>query len=340
MTQIRAKSATKRETVAKRADNDGMVPGCLPKSSRLANILTSSELTSVGITAAQRRALIRSGVLVPLGFRGVYAQAPLGQKTMDGPAADRALRVAAAVAVVGKGAAGSHHDAALLHGLDLLRDPSSGGMVAVTRPLDAPGSRTGRPGIRIHNAMLPDSHVTVSQGIRVTSVARTVVDLARISSFTEGVIVADSALRQRLTCEDELRRVMTNCVRWPGVTRAKRVIEFSDGRAESAFESIARVAFHDGGLPPPDLQVWVGGDDGVIGRADFLWRAHHTIAEADGAMKYADPDRARRQLQRDADLRAAGYEVVHFTWRDLMKTPHQVIRAIEAAFVRAAALRR
>ena len=109
-------------------------------------------------------------------------------------------------------------------------------------------------------------------------------------------------------------------------------------RSESPFESIARVAFHDGGLPPPDLQVWVGGDSGPVGRADFLWRAHATIAEADGALKYANPDRARQQLRRDADLRAAGFEVVHFGWAELTLTPHQVIRAIRAAFARSGTL--
>ena len=117
------------------------------------------------------------------------------------------------------------------------------------------------------------------------------------------------------------------------------MVGFSDARSESAFESISRVAFRDGGLPPPELQVWVGGEDGPVGRVDFLWREHRTVAEADGALKYANPDRARRQLRRDADLRAAGFEVVHFSWADLTLAPDQVIQAIRAAFRRAGALR-
>ena len=125
----------------------------------------------------------------------------------------------------------------------------------------------------------------------------------------------------------------------PGIDRARQVVDFSDARSESPFESISRVAFLDGGLPPPELQVWVGGEEGPVGRVDFLWREHRTIAEADGALKYADPDRARRQLRRDADLRAAGFEVVHFSWADLTLTPGQVIRTIRAAFGRAGALR-
>ena len=182
--------------------------------------------------------------------------------------------------------------------------------------------------------------MVVRGGVPVTSVARTVVDLARTTPFRSGVVLADSALHAKKTSEAELLAVAAGCTRWPGIGRARQVIEFSDGRSESPFESIARVAFRDGGLPPPELQVWVGGEHrGAIGRADFLWREHRTIAEADGALKYADADRARRQLRRDADLREAGFEVVHFTWHELTTAPDQVIEAVRAAFRRASVLR-
>jgi len=187
---------------------------------------------------------------------------------------------------------------------------------------------------------LPPAQVTRRNGLPVTSVARTVVDLARTTPFRSGVVTADCALHLGKTTKAELAVVIATCARWPGVDRARRVVEFSDGRSESPFESIARVAFRDGGLPPPELQVWVGGDAGPVGRADFLWREHGTIAEADGALKYADPDRARQQLRRDADLREAGFEVVHFGWAELTLAPSQVIHAIKAAFARARQLRR
>ncbi len=154
------------------------------------------------------------------------------------------------------------------------------------------------------------------------------------------MVSADSALYRGKVSKAELEAVIAACSRWPGIGRAREVVEFSDGRSESPFESISRVAFRDGGLPPPELQVWVGGDGVPAGRVDFLWRERRTVAEADGALKYADPDRARRQLRRDADLREAGFEVVHFGWAELTMTPGQVIRAITAAFTRAETLRR
>lgn len=307
----------------------------LPDLGRLAGVVTSGELRVAGVSRARVRRLIRQGVLVPVG-RGVYARAVPAAEAAADPAARHALRVAAALALVGPGAVGSHRSAAVIHGLGLvgrLRD----GPVAVTRPQGCGGSRTARPGVCLHTAALPAGQVVCRRGVRVTSVARTVVDLARTSSFRAGVVAADSALHEKQATRAELRAVITTCGRWPGIQQARQVVAFADARSESVLESISRVAFRDQGLPPPDLQAWVGDDNGVIGRTDFLWSGCRTIGEADGAIKYSDPARAMAQLQRDALLRAAGFEVVHFTWDEIMREPGQVAAAIRAAFRRGTA---
>lgn len=304
------------------------------KLNRLVRVMTSEELARAGVTDARIRALLRRRVLIRLR-RGVYARSSIAASLASDPQGDRLLRVAAALAIAGPAAAASHADAALIYGLDLL-DRAPEDEVSVIRPHNVTGSHTIRTGVRVHTALLPPGHVTMRNGVRVTSVARTVVDLARGSSFRSGVVVADSALRNKLTSKPELESIISQCPRWPGIQRARQVVRFSDARSESAFESIARVIFSEQGLPPPELQVWVGDDDVVIGRADFLWRAHQTIAETDGALKYSDPSRARAQLQRDARLRAAGYEVVHITWSEAHLAPWQVAESIRAAFRRAA----
>jgi Transcriptional regulator, AbiEi antitoxin/Protein of unknown function (DUF559) len=294
--------------------------------------MTTRELLSRGVSAARIRTLVRRGVLVPVGH-GVYVRAVVAARVSGDQCGEQALRVTSVLALAGPSAVGSHHSAAVIHGLDLLGRLPFG--TTVTHP---PGSasQTGGPGVRVHVAALPPEHVAVRGGVPVTSVARTVVDLARTSSFRSGVVVADSALRGKLTTKAELRSVLAACARWPGIRQARLVVEFSDARAESALESISRVAFRDHGLPAPELQAWVGGD-GVIGRADFLWRRYATVGEADGAVKYASPGRAISQLRRDASLRAAGFEVVHFTWDEIVRVPDQVAASIRAAFRRGAA---
>jgi len=173
-------------------------------------------------------------------------------------------------------------------------------------------------------------------GVRVTTVPRTVVDLARVSSFMSAVVTADSALRADtnradFTSKEALVAACAACAGWPGIRQARRAVDFSDSRAESALESCARVIFHEHGLDPPELQFTITGPDFRYS-VDFYWAEHRVVAEADGKMKYSDPQHAIRQLDRDQRLRDLGYKVVHFTWRELFQGPGDVIERIRKAF--------
>ena len=274
---------------------------------------------------------------------GVYASAATVSSLVRDARDERArqaggqlLRVAAALAVTGSRSAGSHRSAALVFGLGLV-GPGPEPWAEITRAPREPGGHANRAGALVHIATLPAAHIISYRGVPLTSVPRTVIDLARTLPFAEGVAVADSALHAGLTSKSALAAVITDCARWRGLQRARAVAAFSDARSESVLESLSRAAFHQLGLPPPDLQVWVGDDDDVIGRVDFLWRRYRTVGEADGALKYQNPARARAQLERDARLRAAGYEVVHFTWPDITRAPAQVADAIQVAFRRSGA---
>lgn len=113
--------------------------------------------------------------------------------------------------------------------------------------------------------------------------------------------------------------------------RARRVIRFSDGNAESVLESCARVAFAEQRLDKPELQVTIP-VRGDAFRVDFFWRKYRTIAEADGLGKYARPEDLKKQFARDRKLRAVGYRVVHFTWGEIFGTPEYVVAQIREAF--------
>ncbi len=291
--------------------------------------MTTAELLAVGRSKGQIQTLVRRGKLIPV-MRGVYVRADLARKVKKLPAGEYLIRAAAALAATRPTAVVSHESAAKLHELDQICEPSN--CVTLTGRPD--GGRRGKDGVRMFSTALPARYVTAIHGVPVTTVARTVIDVARTSSFQAGVVVADSALRERKTSKTELRRVLAECRQRYGSARAAQVVQFADSRSESVLESIARVAFRDFGLPPPDLQVWLGGDD-VIGRADFYWRQFKTVVEVDGGLKYADPGRAKAQLRRDRQLREAGFEVLHFDWNEVTTMPGQVAASILAAFERA-----
>lgn len=266
---------------------------------------------------------------MPLG-RGVYAAGPEGRRIRSLAGGEELLALASATTRAGPGAVVSHQSAAYLHKIALLgrNDPA---VVHLTYP---PGRGwNGRGSLRLHSAALPAHHVTGMLGLRVTTAARTVVDLARTLPFRAGLVAADSALHQRLATSEELLAVLDICTRWRGTSVAAEVIAFADARSESPLESIARVVFRDGGLPPPKLQALIG-TAGDVARVDFFWDKYRTIVEVDGAIKYADPAKAIAQLERDAWLRSLGYEVVHVTWDEITRWPDVVVARIREAFRR------
>ena len=60
--------------------------------------------------------------------------------------------------------------------------------------------------------------------------------------------------------------------------------------------------------------------------ADFLCRELKLVVELDGFSHDVQPD---RDIRRDADMRARGYTVLHFTNDDVMEDAEGVARAIQ-----------
>ena len=190
------------------------------------------------------------------------------------------------------------------------------------------------PGVLVRQAASPARQVSAAYGVPVTTPARTVVDLARTLPFVQGVVVADAALRARVTCQPELRNILDACSHWPGVRRASQVVEFADPWAESVFESVARVVFADQKLPPPQIQAPIIEAAKIIARVDFLWEKYRTIAEADGLLKYTGSEVLRAEKLRQERLADLGYEIVRITWRQIIDQPEETAARIRRAFGR------
>lgn len=287
-----------------------------------------------GLTERRFRTLVNTGALVRVRH-GVYAVAEASALADSDPARQHALLATAAIRAGHHNAdrhntvAVSHESAALLHYFDQLNPPD--GVVTLTR--DPLSSRTrARAGIKYRGAALPSAHLTWRFDVPVTSAARTVADIARTSPFMTAVVVADCAIHRLETSKRKITEVLDFCSGWPGASKARRVLAFSNGWSESVLESCARVIFARYGLPPPRLQIAFDGADYSY-RVDFYWPDYDTVAEADGLMKYdASPQLAKRQLRRDRMLRQHGLKVVHFTWHDIFDTPDRVVAWIKTAF--------
>jgi len=258
---------------------------------------------------------------------GVHA---LAEDLADpGSVRQTALLVAAARLRGGSALVAYGRTACVLHQLPLLAPAPPVPELVLPR---TPGTAARRD---VPCVWLPQEHVVQRFRLPVTSPSRTVVDVARTSSFWTGVVAADGALQAGITAS-QLAAVLESCRRSRGSRRATAVLAAARPGAESALESIGRLQLVAQGLPEPELQVELGDADGFIGRVDHYWRERRVIGEADGRGKYAGAGALWAEKVREDRLRDAGFEVVRYGWQEARDRPERLAARVRAAFARAA----
>lgn len=282
----------------------------------MTHVHQTADLRARGYTAAELARLTASGDLIHVR-RGAYAD----PDHEDGAIGTHRRLVAATAPLLSPRAVISHDSAAVLHRLPLL-GPAPTSVVA-TRP-DAPGGKR-RLLTEVHVAALEAAEVVGVDGIAVTSLARTIVDLGRSRSFGRTVVAGDAALRVGLD-PGELETVLALGRRRPGIGAARRAVRFLDGRSETAGESWSRVQMHEQGIPAPILQYKVFDDRGrFVARSDFCWEDERVLGEFDGLVKYSKllrpgqsaSDAVVEEKVREDRLREMGWRVVRWVWADL-----------------------
>jgi very-short-patch-repair endonuclease len=213
----------------------------------------------------------------------------------------------------------SHRSAAAAWGVR----PTARARIEVTVPRQT--GRAGPPKVELHRVrrLAPDD-VTHLRDIPMTTVARTLVDLA--------AVLTPDALR-RAVHQAEVAQLLD-------VTAARAAIERAPGRAgtrrlravlsvpapgrtrselESAFLQLCRRAE----LPIPRINRHV--DAGDLLEVDALWPDERLIAELDGGAAHRTTYAFENDRRRDAALAAHGYLVVRFTWQRITNAPQDVI---------------
>jgi hypothetical protein len=223
--------------------------------------------------------------------RGAYVETPLW--TQLGQRERYLLRIRAVAATRRRSMVLSHWSAAAIHGL-----PIVGAWPTAVHTIVGPvsGGRS-RNGVVKHALALDDQDVAEVDGLLVTSVARTVLDMAISADPLTAVATADRALlvdrfhrRPPLASREDLVDVWNRAMPFRGHRRAEHVIEFGETRAESALESVSRVNMWVSGCPRPVLQQSFSDADGYIGDTDFFWPDLQLAGEADGAVKYLNEE--------------------------------------------------
>ena len=194
--------------------------------------------------------------------------------------------------------------------------------------------------LNLHIATLSPDEVVLVDGLPVTSLPRTLVDLGRLLPFEKALVPADAALHQHLVTRAELDDALDRAARRPGNGKARQVLMFARPGATNPGESRSRLAIHRAGLPAPALQHRIVTDRGPFD-VDFWWEQFATVGEFDGRVKYGrlqrpglDPGEVvyAEKVREDA-LRSAGHEVARWIWSEL-DAFDSAARRIREAFAR------
>jgi hypothetical protein len=277
--------------------------------------------------------LVRAGQLGRVR-RGAYVAGPIPRDIT----VRHRLLVRATVAGLRRPAAVSHQSAAVLHGLPLWGVPLA--RVHVTRRPRASTDVSGT--LHCHVASFRDDEVVDIGGIPVTSVVRTLLDLARSLPHEQAVVALDGALFARRSSKDDLRMRLMDIVGTPGSRSAARAVAFADGRSESVGESRSRVILHRWGLGPTTIQFDVlRGDGSTVGRTDFAWEDRRLVGEFDGRVKYgrllrpgqSPGDAVFDEKRREDEIRDEGWGVIRWVWSEL-DVPHRFAARIRRQLAR------
>lgn len=276
-------------------------------------VVSRGQLLDAGLSPTVMRNRVRSGQLIRL-HRGVYA---VGHTRLR-----REGHWLAAVLAVGPGAVLSHRDAAGLHGLR----PANHAQTDVTTTAQP----RSVPGIRLHRTRTLDAHdVTTVAGIPVTTVARTLLDLAGTVPHDHLAKAIKEAERNRTF---DLRKVEAAMARTRGRRgRGHRALKaaiaehaaLAGSRTRSSLEDAFLPLILRAGLPLPSTNALVEGFE-----VDAVWRAKRVAVELDGWQDHGTRRAFERDRARDAALVAAGWRVVRFTHRQVTQGPDAVVETL------------
>jgi very-short-patch-repair endonuclease len=275
-------------------------------------VVTRAELLDAGITQEEIKTRLANGALVSV-YRGVFR--------VGHAAPSLEARYLAAVKACGEGALLAGQAAAhLLHLLK--RSPS------LPEVLTAHHRRP--KAVMVHRCRSIDRRdATRWRGVPVTTVPRTVVDLAAVldspdlaRAFHEGVVrhhVKPAAVEQ----------ILSRRHNWPGARDLRRVIRGDEPVSLSKLESSFIAAVRGARLPPPETNVAVG-----THYVDCRWPELRLTVELDGYRYHGTRHAWEQDREREREARARGDEFRRYTWFDVDEEPEPMLADLRALLER------
>lgn len=191
--------------------------------------------------------------------------------------------------------------------------------------VSTPRDIASRPDVRVHGRRRLDR--IRHRGLPVTTPARTLLDLAftlPVADLRRALAEADyrglldAAAIERLTGRGR-----------PGATALREAVSLHLPQlavTRSALERRFLLLVERSGLRTPEVNAVV---EGLM--VDALWRDARLVVELDGHVAHARPAAAERDRERELALRATGFAVLRYTWRQVTAEPERVITDVRRA---------
>jgi hypothetical protein len=280
---------------------------------------------------------LRSGAATAL-FRGVLVSSTASTGF--------ATRCRAALATQHESAAVSHRSAAALLALPWTPGAWSAESAAIQLTVAPEDRHRQRAGLRLRHATLAPFDVQLVNGIRVTTPARTLIDLARDPQESRNrllVVQLIDGARRRHRCDvDQLMAAVHAAAGLRNVRRADRWLAESRDGVDSPKETQTRLLLLDRQVPYLDVDLQIRDPDGLLrARGDFGDRRLLLWGEYDGYEAHVERGAFRNDRQGDRWLAARGWHVLRIVEEDLRrpdKLARDWLRAREDAPQRIAAL--
>lgn len=222
----------------------------------------------------------------------------------------------AAVVWAGKHAVVSHESAAALWGLHRSRGRTI--HVTCARNRSSPPS-----GIVTHTSALAPSERGTRGRIPITSVTRTLLDLASVVPSDELLGMVEQAVLRGVVTHDQIAQACCSNRGRSGVTALRTALD-AGSSGGSALERKVERLLASSGLPPYEREHPVGEF-----RLDFAWPQRRVGVEADGRLWHSTRADFARDRRKHNDLLDRGWRVVRVTWHDVHDHPREVVSRLE-----------
>ncbi|WP_432791255.1 DUF559 domain-containing protein [Brevibacterium sp. K11IcPPYGO002] len=227
----------------------------------------------------------------------------------------------------------SHISAALIHGLPVAYPVTH--QIEVVRP----GVNRRFKSIHVRGNQIPQAHRATIGGAELTTLERTLIDVARSYNLDVSVPMIDDALHRELTTRETILTTLAQCLEKRNGLKVRLAIDLADARRESPAEAVAAVRFYEHGITGVEPQVTFRADSlNRDIRADFCHRRARLIIEIDGIGKlYLGSGVPRQELEaerrREQWLRDQGWQVIRISWKELFEEAkfHDILFAIRRA---------